>query len=99
MYKASYLTKDAWNVEERHQEFLQRLVVLSPTREKFDTQRASSYWEKWESMKRREERSDSSSITIAWEKLWNEGVRPSLYSWGRPQPLEDQRPRLDLDLE
>ena len=31
-YKASYLTKEAWNVEERHQKFLQRLLVLSPTR-------------------------------------------------------------------
>ena len=41
----------------------------------------------------------SGSITIAWESMSNEGVRPSLYSWGRPQPLEDQWPRLDLDVD
>ena len=33
----------------------------------------------WERMGRQ-----SGSITIAWESMRNEGVRPSFYSWGGP---------------
>ena len=44
--------KDAWNVEESHQEFLQRLLVLSPTMARFDIQKASRAWAKLEQNER-----------------------------------------------